>query len=127
MLDRGRRRQRESTDTLRWAFQNLKLHSSGSDSTDGTFVVLHVQPPPSIAAGLSPAPIPFGGPSDLEVLAFLESHQRGGLQLRYWNMLHGFASSTKLNFVGSILKLKLPVPSPASKKLKWKYLVLPRV
>uniref|UniRef100_A0A9I9CY73 UspA domain-containing protein n=1 Tax=Cucumis melo TaxID=3656 RepID=A0A9I9CY73_CUCME len=83
MLDRGRRRQRESTDTLRWAFQNLKLHSSGSDSTDRTFVVLHVQPPPLIVTGLSPAPIPFGGPSDLEVLAFLESHQRGGLQLRY--------------------------------------------
>ncbi|BAS79592.1 Os02g0599800 [Oryza sativa Japonica Group] len=30
---------------------------------DGALVVLHVQPPPSIAAGLNPGPIPFGGPS----------------------------------------------------------------
>ncbi|XP_038886595.1 universal stress protein A-like protein [Benincasa hispida] len=69
----------ESMGALRWAFENLKLRSSAPDSTDGTFVVLHVQAPPSIAAGLSPAPIPFGGPSDLEVPAFtaaIESHQR---------------------------------------------------
>lgn len=53
----------ESMGALRWAFENLKLRSSTPDSTDGTFVVLHVQPPPTIAAGLSPGPIPFGGPS----------------------------------------------------------------
>ncbi|XP_022997274.1 universal stress protein PHOS34 [Cucurbita maxima] len=69
----------ESMGALRWAFENLKLRSSAPGSTDGTFVVLHVQPPPTIAAGLSPGPIPFGGPSDLEVPAFtaaIESHQR---------------------------------------------------
>ncbi|XP_022961627.1 universal stress protein PHOS34-like [Cucurbita moschata] len=69
----------ESMGALRWAFENLKLRSSAPDSNDGTFIVLHVQPPPTIAAGLSPGPIPFGGPSDLEVPAFtaaIESHQR---------------------------------------------------
>ncbi|KAF7817023.1 universal stress protein PHOS34 [Senna tora] len=66
----------ESMNALRWALCNLKLRSPGSDSS---FVILHVQSPPSIAAGLNPGPIPFGGPSDLEVPAFtaaIEAHQK---------------------------------------------------
>ena len=53
----------ESMGALRWALQNLKLRPSAPGVTDSIFIVLHVQSPPSIAAGLSPAPIPFGGPS----------------------------------------------------------------
>jgi hypothetical protein len=47
----------DSMKSLRWALDNLRLR------LDGKLVVLHVQPPPSIAAGLNPGPIPFGGPS----------------------------------------------------------------
>ena len=47
----------ESMNALRWALDNLRLRP------DGELAVLHVQPPPNIAAGLNPAPIPFGGPS----------------------------------------------------------------
>ncbi|KAG2698780.1 hypothetical protein I3843_07G164300 [Carya illinoinensis] len=70
----------ESMSALRWALDNIKLRSPTVESPDdGAFVVLHVQSPPSIAAGLSPGAIPFGGPSDLEVPAFfaaIEAHQR---------------------------------------------------
>ncbi|XP_030936992.1 universal stress protein PHOS34 [Quercus robur] len=70
----------ESMNALRWALDNLQLRSPTDDSTTaGSFVVLHVQSPPSIAAGLNPGSIPFGGPSDLEVPAFtaaIEAHQR---------------------------------------------------
>ncbi|CAK7347242.1 unnamed protein product [Dovyalis caffra] len=71
----------ESMYALRWALDNLKLRSAAPDSTEtpGSFVILHVQSPPSIAAGLNPGAIPFGGPSDLEVPAFtaaIQSHQR---------------------------------------------------
>lgn len=70
----------ESMSALRWALDNLKLRSPAPDSTaGGSFVVLHVQSPPSIIAGLSPGAIPFGGPSDLEVPAItaaIEAHQR---------------------------------------------------
>ncbi|CAB4267269.1 unnamed protein product [Prunus armeniaca] len=71
----------ESMNALSWALDNLKLRSPAPDSTTsaGHFVVLHVQSPPSIAAGLSPPAIPFGGPSDVEVPAFnaaIEAHQR---------------------------------------------------
>ena len=48
----------ESMSGLKWALDNVKLKSE-----DGSFVVLHVQSPPSIATGLNPGPIPFGGPS----------------------------------------------------------------
>ena len=55
----------ESMNALRWALDNLQLRSPTDDSTTaaGSFVVLHVQSPPSIAAGLNPGSIPFGGPS----------------------------------------------------------------
>lgn len=74
----------ESMTALRWALDNLKLRSSTLDSTEqqggsSSFIVLYVQPPPSIAAGINPGPIPFGGPSDFEVPAFaaaIEAHQR---------------------------------------------------
>lgn len=69
----------ESMNALIWALNNLKLRSPMADSTGGSFIVLHVQSPPSIAAGLNPGAIPFGGPSDLEVPAFtaaIEAHQR---------------------------------------------------
>ncbi|OMO57646.1 UspA [Corchorus olitorius] len=68
-------------DALRWALDNLKLRSSTPDSTEssGHFVILHVQPPPNIAAGLNPGAIPFGGPTGLEVPAItsaIEAHQK---------------------------------------------------
>jgi hypothetical protein len=54
----------ESMNALTWALDNLKLRSPVDDYTPGgSFVVLHVQSPPSIAAGLNPGSIPFGGPS----------------------------------------------------------------
>ncbi|XP_015571590.1 universal stress protein PHOS34 isoform X2 [Ricinus communis] len=72
----------ESMYALRWAIENLKLRSPAPDSTEtppGSFFILHVQSPPTIATGLNPGAIPFGGPSDLEVPAFtaaIEAHQR---------------------------------------------------
>ncbi|KAL2317640.1 hypothetical protein Fmac_031516 [Flemingia macrophylla] len=70
----------ESMEALRWAFTNLKLRSPTPDSTDApSFVIFHVQSPPSIATGLNPGGIPFGGPSDIEVPAFtaaIEAHQK---------------------------------------------------
>ncbi|XP_044510005.1 universal stress protein PHOS34 isoform X2 [Mangifera indica] len=70
----------ESMDALRWVLDNLKLRAPALDSTDppGCFTILHVQSPPSIATGLNPGAIPFGGPN-LEVPAFsaaIEAHQR---------------------------------------------------
>ncbi|GMP80483.1 hypothetical protein CsSME_00035561 [Camellia sinensis var. sinensis] len=69
----------ESMNALRWALDNLKLRSPSPDSSGSHLVIFHVQSPPSIAAGLNPGAIPFGGPSDLEVPAFtaaIEAHQR---------------------------------------------------
>lgn len=71
----------ESMHALRWALGNIRLRSPAPDSNEspGHFVVLHVQSPPSIAAGLNPGAIPFGGPTDLEVPAFtaaIEAHQK---------------------------------------------------
>ncbi|KAF8023336.1 hypothetical protein BT93_F0748 [Corymbia citriodora subsp. variegata] len=72
----------ESMNALRWALDNLKLRSPAdppSPSSSSSFVVLHVQSPPSIVAGVNPGAIPFGGPSDLEVPAFtaaIEAHQK---------------------------------------------------
>ncbi|MBA0722385.1 hypothetical protein Golax_003066 [Gossypium laxum] len=70
-----------SMDALRWALDNVKLRPSSPDSTQppGHFLILYVQPPPSIAAGLNPGAIPFGGPTHLEVPAFtaaIEAHQK---------------------------------------------------
>jgi len=57
----------ESMNALRWALENLKLRSPTTpDSTDaGSFIIFHVQSPPSIATGLNPGSIPFGGPSSV--------------------------------------------------------------
>ncbi|XP_038716914.1 universal stress protein PHOS34 isoform X2 [Tripterygium wilfordii] len=68
----------ESMHALRWALDNIKLRSPAPDSneTPGFFIVLHVQSPPSIAAGVNPGGIPFG---NLEVPAFtaaIEAHQK---------------------------------------------------
>ncbi|KAK0576889.1 hypothetical protein LWI29_024900 [Acer saccharum] len=66
----------QSMDALTWALQNLKLRST---EPPGFFIILHVQSPPTIAVGLNPGAIPFGGPSDLEVPAFtaaIEAHQK---------------------------------------------------
>ncbi|PWA40029.1 Rossmann-like alpha/beta/alpha sandwich fold [Artemisia annua] len=63
----------ESMKALNWALDNVKLRS------DGSLFIIHVQSPPSIAAGLNPGAIPFGGPSEVEVPAFtqaIEAHQR---------------------------------------------------
>ncbi|XP_019156589.1 PREDICTED: universal stress protein PHOS34 [Ipomoea nil] len=71
----------ESMNALKWALANLKLQSSSSSAAaeeNGCLVILHVQSPPSIGAGIKPGAIPFGGPSDLEVPAFsaaIEAHQ----------------------------------------------------
>ncbi|KAK8696577.1 hypothetical protein V6N13_001710 [Hibiscus sabdariffa] len=70
-----------SMDALRWALDNIKLRPStpGSTQPPGHFLLLHVQSPPSIAAGLNPGDIPFGGPTNLEVPAFtaaIEAHQK---------------------------------------------------
>lgn len=65
----------ESMKALKWALENVTVRSS-ADS--GSFVILHVQSPPSIALGINPGSIPFGGPS-LEVPAFaaaVEAHQK---------------------------------------------------
>ncbi|WCJ20820.1 Adenine nucleotide alpha hydrolases-like superfamily protein [Euphorbia peplus] len=67
----------ESMYALKWALDNLKLRSESDGG--GSFIILHVQSPPTIATGLNPGAIPFGGPSDLEVPAFtaaIESHQK---------------------------------------------------
>ncbi|KAI4980114.1 hypothetical protein ZWY2020_016867 [Hordeum vulgare] len=45
---------KESMKELRWALDSLRLRP------DGALIVLHVQPPPGIAADLNPASIPFG-------------------------------------------------------------------
>ncbi|KAF8038398.1 hypothetical protein BT93_B1054 [Corymbia citriodora subsp. variegata] len=73
----------ESMNALQWALDNLKLQYPADppspSSSSSSFVVLHVQSPPSIVAGLNPGAIPFGGPSDLEVPAFtaaIEAHQK---------------------------------------------------
>ncbi|KAF3447233.1 hypothetical protein FNV43_RR12413 [Rhamnella rubrinervis] len=70
----------ESMNALKWALDNLMLRSPASDShAGGSFILLHVQSPPNIAAGINPGAIPFGGPSDLEVPAFtaaIEAHQK---------------------------------------------------
>ncbi|KAJ1699720.1 hypothetical protein LUZ63_008232 [Rhynchospora breviuscula] len=76
----------ESMKALQWALDNLRLRPGGAATEEGgeevepgALVVLHVQSPPSIAAGLNPGRIPFGGPSEVDVPAFtaaIEAHQR---------------------------------------------------
>ncbi|RWW53950.1 hypothetical protein BHE74_00039508 [Ensete ventricosum] len=74
----------ESMNGLRWALDNLRLRPAGEGADGaaqeaGALVVLHVQSPPSIAAGLNPGSVPFGGPDYIEVPAFtaaIEAHQR---------------------------------------------------
>ncbi|XP_074282516.1 universal stress protein PHOS32-like [Silene latifolia] len=65
----------ESMNALRWALDNVSVRSP---LNGGSFVVLHVQSPPSIAVGFNPGSIPFGG-ANVEVPAFkaaIEDHQR---------------------------------------------------
>ncbi|XP_077224730.1 adenine nucleotide alpha hydrolases-like superfamily protein isoform X2 [Tasmannia lanceolata] len=71
----------ESMNALKWGLQNLKIQSQQGETESqlGSFVVLHVQSPPTIATGLNPGAIPFGGPSHVEVPAFaaaIEGHQK---------------------------------------------------
>lgn len=68
----------QSMRALEWALDNIRLCPPDSDKQGGKFVVLHVQSPPTISAGLNPGSIPFGGPTDVEVPAFaaaIEAHQ----------------------------------------------------
>ncbi|KAL9256118.1 hypothetical protein AKJ16_DCAP17420 [Drosera capensis] len=61
-------------NALLWAIDNVRLRSP----PEGSLIILHVQSPPSIAVGINPGSIPFGGPS-VEVPAFtaaIEAHQR---------------------------------------------------
>lgn len=59
----------ESMNALKWSLENLRLRPASADGEQpaGTFTVLHVQPAPSIVSGISPAAIPFGGPSKLYI------------------------------------------------------------
>jgi len=69
----------QSMRALEWALDNIRLCPPDGDKEGGKFVVLHVQSPPSIYAGLYPGSIPFGGPTDVEVPAFtaaIEAHQK---------------------------------------------------
>lgn len=69
----------QSMLALEWALDNIRLCPPVGDKEGGKFVVLHVQSPPSISAGLNPGSIPFGGPTDVEVPAFtaaIEAHQK---------------------------------------------------
>ncbi|KAL0694546.1 hypothetical protein Bca4012_061726 [Brassica carinata] len=68
-----------SMEALRWALDNLKL--SSSSSPDSSFVVLHVQPSPSVAAGVSPGTIPFGGPIDIDSKKKKKHCDEGGLEV----------------------------------------------
>jgi hypothetical protein len=68
---------------------------------DGALVVLHVQPPPSIAAGLNPGPIPFGGPSYLHVfllapLMVYNATTRGAGYYAQWCYTLGIGSQGSL-------------------------------
>uniref|UniRef100_A0A0D6R3Q4 UspA domain-containing protein n=1 Tax=Araucaria cunninghamii TaxID=56994 RepID=A0A0D6R3Q4_ARACU len=69
----------QSMWALEWALDNIKLAvPSEGEAHGGKWVVLHVQSPPTISAGLNPGGIPFGGPSYVEVPAFtaaIEAHQ----------------------------------------------------
>ncbi|KAK9743406.1 hypothetical protein RND81_03G236800 [Saponaria officinalis] len=65
----------ESMNALKWALDNVTVLSSDAG---GSLIILHAQSPPSIAVGINPGSIPFGGPS-LEVPAFtaaIEDHQK---------------------------------------------------
>ncbi|GAU43481.1 hypothetical protein TSUD_244030 [Trifolium subterraneum] len=58
----------ESMNALRWALENLKLRSPTPDSTNaGSFIIFHVQSPPSIATGINPVPA---------FAAAIEAHQK---------------------------------------------------
>ncbi|KAK4352328.1 hypothetical protein RND71_027846 [Anisodus tanguticus] len=80
----------ESMNALNWALDNIKLKPNDQEP-QGSFVILHVQSPPSIAAGINPKAIPFGGPSDIEVPAFtaaIEAHQKRITQAIFDHALH---------------------------------------
>ncbi|KAM7520839.1 hypothetical protein LguiB_019801 [Lonicera macranthoides] len=99
----------ESMNALRWALKNLKLRST---PPEGSLVILHVQSPPSISAGLSPGAIPFGGPSDVEVPAFtaaIVAHQRRITDAIIAHALQN-CSDTNVNF-----KRKVVVGDPKEK------------
>ncbi|XP_061350069.1 universal stress protein PHOS34 isoform X2 [Gastrolobium bilobum] len=105
----------ESMNSLRWALENLKLRSPAPDSTDaGCFVIFHVQSPPSIATGLNPGAIPFGGPTDLEVPAFaaaIEAHQK-----RITDVIldHALGICSQFNLTGKV-KTHVVVGDPKEK------------
>ncbi|KAH9315533.1 hypothetical protein KI387_024160, partial [Taxus chinensis] len=69
----------ESMRALEWALDNIRLcPPQGENDKGGNFVLLHVQSPPTIYAGLSPGAIPFGGPAHVDVPAFtaaIEAHR----------------------------------------------------
>ncbi|RDX67762.1 hypothetical protein CR513_53319 [Mucuna pruriens] len=93
----------ESMNALRWAFTNLKLRSPAPDSTDvPSYIILHVQSPPSIATGLNPGSIPFGGPSGIEVPAFtaaIEAHQK---RITHAVLNHASGISSQFNLTSKV-------------------------
>ncbi|KAJ1416391.1 UspA [Sesbania bispinosa] len=107
----------ESMDALRWALDNLKLRSPTSDSSadGGHFVIFHVQSPPSIATGLNPGAIPFGGPSDLEVPAFaaaIEAHQK---RITDTILDHALGICSQFNLTQAKVKTHVVVGDPKEK------------
>ncbi|MED6209752.1 hypothetical protein PIB30_057760 [Stylosanthes scabra] len=106
----------ESMNALRWALSNLKLRSPALDSTNaGSFVVLHVQSPPSIAAGLNPGGIPFGGPTDLEVPAItaaIEAHQK---RITEAVLNHALGICAEFNLAEPVIKTHVVVGDPKDK------------
>lgn len=87
----------ESMNALRWALNNLKLRSPTLDSTGApSFIIFHVQSPPSIATGLHPGAIPFGGPSSVHYITFsLFSHPNlHWVEVKHWSVLHFFDFSS---------------------------------
>ncbi|KAI7731991.1 hypothetical protein M8C21_030179 [Ambrosia artemisiifolia] len=100
----------ESMKGLQWALDNVRLHP-----TEGSLVIIHVQSPPSISAGLNPGSIPFGaGPSDVEVPAFtaaIEAHQR---RITEAIITHAFNICQHNNYEGEV-KTQVVIGDPKDK------------
>ncbi|XP_019431211.1 PREDICTED: universal stress protein PHOS34 isoform X1 [Lupinus angustifolius] len=106
----------ESMQALRWALTNLKLRSPTPDSTEiGFFTILHVQLPTTIATGLNPGPIPFGGPIGLEVPAFsaaIEAHQK---RITDAILDHALGICSEFNLTQAKVKTNVVVGDPKEK------------
>ncbi|XP_052203278.1 universal stress protein PHOS34 [Diospyros lotus] len=106
----------ESMNALRWALDNLNRRLPAPDSdSPGRFLILHVQSPPSIATGLNPGAIPFGGPSYLEVPAFtaaIEAHQK---RITEAIISHALEICSEKNVNSNIIETQVVVGNPKEK------------